>query len=152
MSHLFLMSVLIPKQTHTNVQARRISVYLLLGDNPAPSYPMVVSVVNCHQARVSDLIGLICWLYTKENREPPLRLGRIHTSCWQLCWRFISVVLTCLEQESLCKILDWSISMILHISVFMLQDMSSIYNQLYLFFWKLKYILFLWVMIPYSFL
>ncbi|XP_047494365.1 target of rapamycin complex 2 subunit MAPKAP1-like [Penaeus chinensis] len=59
--------------THTNVQARRISVYLLLGDNTAPSYPMVVSVVNCHQARVSDLIGLICWLYTKENREPPLR-------------------------------------------------------------------------------
>merc|ERR1739842_60455 len=23
-------------------------------------------------ARVYDLIGLICWLYTKENREPPL--------------------------------------------------------------------------------
>ncbi|KAG7173374.1 Target of rapamycin complex 2 subunit MAPKAP1-like [Homarus americanus] len=61
--------------THTNIQARRISIYLLFGDNPEPSYPMVVSVVNCHQARVIDLIGLICWLYTKENRQPPLRGG-----------------------------------------------------------------------------
>ncbi|XP_071525022.1 target of rapamycin complex 2 subunit MAPKAP1 isoform X3 [Panulirus ornatus] len=61
--------------THTNIQARRISIYLLLGDNPVPSYPMVVSVINCHQARVIDLIGLICWLYTKENRQPPLRGG-----------------------------------------------------------------------------
>ncbi|KAK8733682.1 hypothetical protein OTU49_006424 [Cherax quadricarinatus] len=61
--------------THTNVQARRIRIFLLLGDNPVPSYPMVVSVVNCHQARVIDLIGLICWLYTKENRQPPLRGG-----------------------------------------------------------------------------
>lgn len=60
-------------QTHTNIQARRISIYLLIGDNPVPSYPMVVSVINCHQARVIDLIGLICWLYTKENRQPPLR-------------------------------------------------------------------------------
>ncbi|KAG0712304.1 Target of rapamycin complex 2 subunit MAPKAP1 [Chionoecetes opilio] len=64
--------------THTNVLTRRISIYLLIGDNPAPNYPMVVSVINCHQARVLDLIGLICWLYTKENRQPPLRGGVDH--------------------------------------------------------------------------
>ncbi|XP_063865482.1 target of rapamycin complex 2 subunit MAPKAP1-like isoform X1 [Scylla paramamosain] len=64
--------------THTNVQARRISIYLLIGDDPAPNYPLVVSVINCHQARVIDLIGLICWLYTKENRQPPLRGGVEH--------------------------------------------------------------------------
>ncbi|KAK4320781.1 hypothetical protein Pmani_008376 [Petrolisthes manimaculis] len=63
---------------HTSVQARKISIYLLVGDDPAPSYPMVVSIINCHQARVIDLIGLICWLYTKENRQPPLRGGVDH--------------------------------------------------------------------------
>lgn len=68
-----ILNVLFSCQTHTNVQARRISIYLLIGDNPAPNYPMVVSVINCHQARVIDLIGLICWLYTKENRQPPIR-------------------------------------------------------------------------------
>ncbi|XP_066988872.1 target of rapamycin complex 2 subunit MAPKAP1 isoform X2 [Macrobrachium rosenbergii] len=61
--------------THTNVQSRRISIYPLIGENPTPTYPMVVSVVNCSQARVVDLIGLTCWLYTKENREPPLTGG-----------------------------------------------------------------------------
>ena len=37
------------------------------------AFPMSVTVVA--SARVSELIGLICWQYTSEDREPPLRLA-----------------------------------------------------------------------------
>ncbi|XP_076047447.1 SAPK-interacting protein 1 [Oratosquilla oratoria] len=57
--------------THINVPSRRISIYLLIGGETAPDYPMPVCVLAC--ARVYDLIGLICYLYTKENREYRLK-------------------------------------------------------------------------------
>jgi len=56
--------------THTNFPNRRIRIFLLVGDHPEVDYPMDVCVL-C-SARVYDLIGLVCWLYTKERREPPL--------------------------------------------------------------------------------
>ena len=34
-------------------------------------YPM--NVVTLATARVQDLIGLICWQYTVEGRQPPLK-------------------------------------------------------------------------------
>ncbi len=34
-------------------------------------YPM--TVVTLTSAKVQDLIGLICWQYTVEGRQPPLR-------------------------------------------------------------------------------
>ena len=35
------------------------------------SYPM--AVVTLASAKVQELIGLICWQYTMEGRQPPLQ-------------------------------------------------------------------------------
>ncbi|RXG69285.1 Target of rapamycin complex 2 subunit MAPKAP1 [Armadillidium vulgare] len=57
--------------THNNVPTKQIDIYLYIGENPCIDYPMKVSVVS--SARVLDFIGLICWLYTNQNRQPPLK-------------------------------------------------------------------------------
>ncbi|KAG5834998.1 hypothetical protein ANANG_G00267450 [Anguilla anguilla] len=49
---------------------RKIDVYLSMQTGQEKLHPM--TVVTMATARVHDLIGLICWQYTSENREPKL--------------------------------------------------------------------------------
>ncbi|KAL2782052.1 target of rapamycin complex 2 subunit MAPKAP1 isoform 3 [Daubentonia madagascariensis] len=49
---------------------KKIDVYLPLHPNQDRLLPM--TVVTMASARVQDLIGLICWQYTSEGREPKL--------------------------------------------------------------------------------
>ncbi|MBN3279879.1 SIN1 protein, partial [Polyodon spathula] len=49
---------------------KKIDVYLSMQSGPEKLHPM--TVVTMGNARVQDLIGLICWQYTSEGREPKL--------------------------------------------------------------------------------
>ncbi|XP_037735242.1 target of rapamycin complex 2 subunit MAPKAP1 isoform X4 [Chelonia mydas] len=49
---------------------KKIDVYLPLHTSPDKLLPM--TVVTIANAKVHDLIGLICWQYTSEGREPKL--------------------------------------------------------------------------------
>lgn len=55
------------------VSMKRIAIFLTMLPSPTIDYPMEVVVVS--QAQVKDLIGLICWQYTNEGREPKLKPG-----------------------------------------------------------------------------
>ena len=50
---------------------KRISIFLTILPSPAIDYPTDVVIVS--HALVKDLIGLICWQYTNEGREPKLK-------------------------------------------------------------------------------
>ncbi|KAJ8792536.1 hypothetical protein J1605_019755 [Eschrichtius robustus] len=50
---------------------KKIDVYLPLHSSQDRLLPM--TVVTMASARVQDLIGLICWQYTSEGREPKLK-------------------------------------------------------------------------------
>lgn len=50
---------------------RRVLIFLTILSEEERSYPM--EVVFLSNARVQDLIGLICWQYTNEGREPRLK-------------------------------------------------------------------------------
>lgn len=57
-------------QGHIGTTAtKKIDVYLSMAQEKV--HPM--TVVTIANARVHDLIGLICWQYTSEGREPKLR-------------------------------------------------------------------------------
>ncbi|XP_043240686.1 target of rapamycin complex 2 subunit MAPKAP1-like isoform X3 [Amphibalanus amphitrite] len=58
-------------RAHAGVPTRRINIFLTMAPPEEQAFPMSVTVVA--SARVSELIGLICWQYTSEDREPPLR-------------------------------------------------------------------------------
>ncbi|XP_037080507.1 target of rapamycin complex 2 subunit MAPKAP1-like isoform X4 [Pollicipes pollicipes] len=58
-------------RAHAGVPTRRINIFLTMAPAEELAFPMSVTVVA--SARVSDVIGLICWQYTNEDREPPLR-------------------------------------------------------------------------------
>ncbi|XP_021117712.1 target of rapamycin complex 2 subunit MAPKAP1 isoform X1 [Heterocephalus glaber] len=59
------------RQGHVGTTAtKKIDVYLPLHSSQDRLLPM--TVVTMASARVQDLIGLICWQYTSEGREPKL--------------------------------------------------------------------------------
>lgn len=54
---------------------RTIRIYLSLqGSEEERNYPMTICVIA--SAKVSELIGLICYKYNHEKRDPPLRYLR----------------------------------------------------------------------------
>ncbi|CAG2109000.1 unnamed protein product [Medioppia subpectinata] len=57
---------------------KRITIYLTMLSPQQRQHPMeVVTQIN---ARVDDLIGLICWQYTNEGKEPRLKANVSHYS------------------------------------------------------------------------
>lgn len=65
-------SILSPFQGHIGTTAtKKIDVYLSMQMTQEKLHPM--TVVTIANARVHDLIGLICWQYTSEGREPKLK-------------------------------------------------------------------------------
>lgn len=58
-----------------DVATRRIKVYPAMIPVKESMYPMVVNCVS--NAKVSDFIGLICWHYTDDNLQPPLRFDTV---------------------------------------------------------------------------
>lgn len=64
--------LLLCPQGHVGTTAtKKIDVYLPLHLSQDRLLPM--TVVTMASARVQDLIGLICWQYTSEGREPKLK-------------------------------------------------------------------------------
>ncbi|KAK3087119.1 hypothetical protein FSP39_001919 [Pinctada imbricata] len=57
---------------------KKIDIFLTMAPQEERGYPLTVIVVS--NARIQDLIGLICWQYTTENREPKLK-ENIETYC-----------------------------------------------------------------------
>ncbi len=57
---------------------KRIVIYLTMLPMESRQYPM--EVVTLCIARVHDLIGLICWQYTNEGKEPRLKPNVSHYS------------------------------------------------------------------------
>jgi hypothetical protein len=53
-----------------SVPTKKIDIYLTMTVPAERSYPM--TVVTLSTARIQQLIGLICWQYTMENRQPRL--------------------------------------------------------------------------------
>lgn len=53
------------------VATKKIDIFLTMAPKEDRAYPMAVVVVAT--AKIQDLIGLICWQYTVEMREPPLQ-------------------------------------------------------------------------------
>lgn len=49
---------------------KKIEIFLTMAPPRDRPYPMTVAVVST--AKVHDLVGLICWQYTSEGREPKL--------------------------------------------------------------------------------
>lgn len=52
-------------------QRKKISIYLMMQPEDDRNYPM--EVVTFTQAKVQDVVGLICWQYTREGRQPKLK-------------------------------------------------------------------------------
>ena len=52
------------------VPTKKIDIFLTMALAADRPYPM--TVVTQITAKVQDLIGLICWQYTNEGREPRL--------------------------------------------------------------------------------
>lgn len=64
-------------QGHVGTTAtKKIDVYLSMQTTQEKLHPM--TVVTIANARVHDLIGLICWQYTSEGREPKLKWAEQH--------------------------------------------------------------------------
>lgn len=53
------------------VATKKIDIYLTMANPADRPYPMTVVVIA--SAKIHELIGLICWQYTVEMREPPLQ-------------------------------------------------------------------------------
>lgn len=66
-----LMHVFLPQGHVGTTATKKIDVYLPLHSSQDRLLPM--TVVTMASARVQDLIGLICWQYTSEGREPKLK-------------------------------------------------------------------------------
>ncbi|XP_031433111.1 target of rapamycin complex 2 subunit MAPKAP1 isoform X1 [Clupea harengus] len=58
---------------------KKIDVYLSMQSAQEKLHPM--TVVTMANARVHDLIGLICWQYTSEGREPKLNSENVNAYC-----------------------------------------------------------------------
>lgn len=59
-------------QSQLRAPTRTIRIFLsLTGNKEERNYPMTICVLAT--AKVSELIGLVCYKYSQEKREPPLR-------------------------------------------------------------------------------
>ena len=58
-------------QAAGGLPTKTIDIYLTMATGSDRSFPM--TVVTLSSAKVHQLIGLICWQYTTESREPVLR-------------------------------------------------------------------------------
>lgn len=56
---------------HTGLPSKKILIFLTMMDEKQRSYPMEVVILNT--ARVQDLIGLICWQYVNQKKNPDLK-------------------------------------------------------------------------------
>jgi hypothetical protein len=61
----------ISMQASVGVSTKKIDIFLTMVPPEDRPYPMTVVVIAT--AKIQDLIGLICWQYTIEMREPPLQ-------------------------------------------------------------------------------
>lgn len=57
-------------QSSVGLITKKIDIFLCMAPPDQRPYPMTVVVMS--SAKVQDLIGLICWQYTCEGREPKL--------------------------------------------------------------------------------
>lgn len=58
-------------QSQLKTPTRTIKIFLTMLSKEERSYPMTVCVIA--SAKVYELIGLVCYKYSQEKREPPLR-------------------------------------------------------------------------------
>lgn len=56
---------------YTGAPTKKISIFLTMLHADDRAYPLNVTIIA--SARVQELIGLICWHYTNQNREPKLK-------------------------------------------------------------------------------
>lgn len=71
MSNPFLEYAKYDGKAQIGVPTKKIDIFLTMAPPSERAFPLhVVVVVN---AKVHELIGLICWQYTNESREPPLK-------------------------------------------------------------------------------
>jgi hypothetical protein len=57
-------------QSAVGLPAKKLDIFLMMVEPEDRAYPM--PVVTLASAKVQELIGLICWQYTMEGRQPPL--------------------------------------------------------------------------------
>lgn len=58
-------------QATAGIPTKKIGIYLTMAPPKERPYPM--TIVTLASAKVQDLIGLICWQYGVEGRQPPLK-------------------------------------------------------------------------------
>ena len=58
-------------QSHVRIPTRTIKIFMTMQSKEDRSYPMTVCVIAT--AKIAELIGLACYKYNIEKREPPLR-------------------------------------------------------------------------------
>ena len=58
-------------QSQLGVPTRTIRIFINLQNQEDRNYPMTVCVIA--SAKVSELIGLICYKYNQEKKQPPIR-------------------------------------------------------------------------------
>lgn len=58
-------------QINRNVASKKILIYLMMLPPEERNYGM--EVICLSSARVQELIGLICWMYTCEGKQPKLQ-------------------------------------------------------------------------------
>lgn len=68
----FLFQILV-LQASVGTPTKKIDIFLTMCPPGEREYPITVIVVA--SAKIHDLIGLICWQYTNEGREPKLKWG-----------------------------------------------------------------------------
>jgi len=56
---------------YVGVPTKKINIFLTMLPAAERAYPMPVAVIV--SARVQDLVGLVCWQYTNQGKEPKLR-------------------------------------------------------------------------------
>ena len=69
---LYLVSdVLLKIQATAGIPTKKIAIFLTMA--PPEERPYAMNVITLATAKVQDLIGLICWQYGVEGRQPPLK-------------------------------------------------------------------------------
>ena len=58
-------------QAGVSAPTKKIDIFCMMMSRSDRQYPMTVVVLS--SAKIFQLIGLICWQYTIEGRQPPLR-------------------------------------------------------------------------------
>ena len=69
--HSMLCMFMFVFQASGGLPTKKLGIYLTMQQGEARSYPMVVNTVTT--AKIQELIGLICWQYTNEGHQPPLK-------------------------------------------------------------------------------